>query len=375
MLGSTPPDSRKIASLKNGFWEETAIHRGSDGETVVRKSVHASPEGTASPPWAVETLRREIVYLKELPPRARKLFPPVLQSWGTAPHQPQSPGYEMPFYADRIHVAHLLGQTRVPRREAEAFQTALARRLFDDLHADADTAPPSGMAPPASTSAPESAHPSASPLSLHVHETLRETTRRLAENETFRPLVDAASLTINGRQHPGLQRALTLLEADAPWSRLDSMPAVRLHGDLILENILCRRDDPRWWKDFLLIDPVSVAGVHIGTPLFDLVKYESYASGELPAIRSELCIAGTDGPRSYHFAWDHRHPDLAPYAGGVWHCRYREGYTDRWGAPDQDLIHLLEAYFSLVMAINTAGRQQWARVLKGLLALDLILAQ
>ena len=63
---------------------------------------------------------------------------------------------------------------------------------------------------------------------------------------------------------------------------------MRLHGDLFLENILLptSSDQPLWPTQLVLIDPVSVAGMSAGHPLFDLAKYESYATGELPAMEA-----------------------------------------------------------------------------------------
>ena len=68
----------------------------------------------------------------------------------------------------------------------------------------------------------------------------------------------------------------------------------------------------------VLIDPVSVAGVTRGPPLFDLVKYESYATGELLALRSEwVDLAGFDGRDEYRYRVCWESAVLAPFEGSI----------------------------------------------------------
>ncbi|MFP6882342.1 MAG: hypothetical protein VCA34_15410, partial [Roseibacillus sp.] len=136
----------------------------------------------------------------------------------------------------------------------------------------------------------------------------------------------------------------------------EATPVVLLHGDLILENIL--------WPPLLLIDPVSVAGLTSGHPLFDLMKYESYASGELFAIREESVTAGPRGA-GFLFKIDWGNARLAPFRQFDLRSRFRAGYERRHGKIDHALYSLLDGYFSLVMARNTTGTHQWARVIKG----------
>ena len=104
---------------------------------------------------------------------------------------------------------------------------------------------------------------------------------------------------------------------------------MRLHGDLFLENMLWRPADDAAGNSpqLVLIDPVSVAGVMGGPPLFDLVKYESYATGELPALRSEWVeVAGFDGSDDYRYRvrWDSA--ELAPFRRLDWHTRFRRAF-------------------------------------------------
>ncbi|MFT5189948.1 MAG: hypothetical protein ACI957_002980 [Verrucomicrobiales bacterium] len=346
MLGSPDSSSRQIALLKNGFWEKTAVYELEDGSTIVRK---ASKETEQPGPWALQTLRREIRYLKELPKGAKGLFPPLLRFWGEASEDSPQVGYEIPFYADHQSVAQRIASNECSAHAAETFQQTLAERLFHTLHQ------------------PRNSHDS---LATHVEDTLREATHALSEIGPFHEIVTAKEIEINGLTFPGINHLLK----NQNYQGLDQGPCVLLHGDLIVENILCPQNDDQWWEKLRFIDPVSVAGIAVGTPLFDLVKYESYASGELLAIRSEACIAEEASPGCYRFSWDHHAPSLAPYIGGIWHQTFRRAYEAHYGPIHWHCYHLLDAYFSLVMAVNTSGRQQWARVLKAVLALGRIVS-
>jgi len=150
------------------------------------------------------------------------------------------------------------------------------------------------------------------------------------------------------------------------YKELDSGPQVRLHGDLILENVLVPdREEEDSGRPFLFIDPVSVAGVTAGHPACDLVKYESYATGLLFSIRSgtTIGIAITPGTKEFELnsgastkAMHHfRSANLGP--------GFRASYTERYGSPNPDLLNLLDGYFSLAMAINTSGQQPLTRAL------------
>jgi hypothetical protein len=185
---------------------------------------------------------------------------------------------------------------------------------------------------------------------------IHESIEALASHDRFRPLIDAPTLSINDQPYPGLAASCTLLGQRNLFERLEATPVVLLHGDLILENIL--------WSPLLLIDPVSVAGLTSGHPLFDLVKYESYASGELFAIREEIVTAEPRGA-GFLFEIDWGNAQLAPFRPFDLRSRFRAGYERRHGEIDRALYALLDGYFSLVMARNTTGAHQWARVIKG----------
>ena len=333
----SPQPAKRIRLLKEGFWEETAIYEKPDGQRIVRK---ASKPTDQPGPWALETLRREILYLVNLPPAASALFPPLLSAWGhETGNDSNNVGYEIPFYPDHLSISDRITTSPPPPSEAAAFQEALSILLFDQLHASVP-------------------HKS---VAKHIDNTISDAIESLSHLDAFRPLVESETIQINGQEIPGLRRLWT----DANSKALEDLPSVHLHGDLILENILCPAEATHWWETLVLIDPVSVAGISRGPALFDLVKYESYACGELVAIRSERCVARVTAPGTYEFTWQ-RTP---PYTDGTWHGHLRQRYESIYGPVDPALYSRLDAYFSLVMALNTTGTQQWARILKGTLAL------
>jgi hypothetical protein len=183
------------------------------------------------------------------------------------------------------------------------------------------------------------------------------------------PLLEAPRIELNGRACEGPLAAFDRIErtTDA-LAALDSVPSVRLHGDFFLENILWRHlpamgEQPR----LVLIDPVSVAGVFAGPAVFDLVKYESYAKGELLALRSEwLDVAGFEAPRmgKYHYRISWEEPGLERFRSRDWHSRFRQAFELTHGPIDGRTYRLIDGYFSVAMAVNTTGKQRWARLLK-----------
>src|SRR5690606_13385857 len=157
--------------------------------------------------------------------------------------------------------------TALDQPEIDTFQQQLARAVLDDLH---EPLPP-----------PE-------PLSIHLVTATEEAFSGLRADPAFARLIDADTIILNNAPARGPRAALRHItdRANAPAS-IDSAEQVRLHGDFFLENILWRPaavgpgPAAPFAPQLILVDPVSVAGVIVGPPVFDLVKYESYARGEL----------------------------------------------------------------------------------------------
>ena len=318
-----------IRTLKDGYWDLTTVVRARDGILRVRKESRK----TGNPgPWAHEALRNEISYLQNLPDPAKPYFPPLLDCWDD-----RTIGYEIPYYPDRPDLARLTLEKKLDSGPLEKIQDELAQAILTGLH---DSEECDGRA-----------------FCIHLKSVIEESIEHLAPIKEFSELIEADSLVLNDEDLPGLRHSFELLGNSGAWEHLAAQPSVRIHGDLILENML--------WSPLLLIDPVSVAGLTHGHPLFDLVKHESYARGELYAIREELVRAERLEDHVYLLEIPWTEEPLKPFLERDLTSHFREQFIRHHGGIDLSLYNLIDGYFSLVMARNTAGLHQYARVLKG----------
>ena len=324
--------------LKEGYWERTSVVRKVDGTAAVRKEIKGDVDDR---PWARLSLVREIRFLETLPECATKYFPNVLTRWGI--DEASGPvGYEMPLYEGWSDVGSLVQKGILESGEGKRLEREVASVLVSKVHA--------GRVPEER-------------LSHHVASVMGLVCDALAGRDGFESLVEDERIQIDGQSLTGLRRSIETIAARGLLDRLDDSPQVLLHGDLILENVLIPLDEGVGVKPrFVLIDPVSVAGVFVGHPAFDLAKYESYASGDLFAMRSGALVGKVRSPGSYSF--NRREAgELRRFRSAGLGKGFREQWTERYGEPDPELLHLLDAYFSLAMAINTSGAQPLTRAL------------
>lgn len=359
LSASQPARGRVLRTLKEGNFDRTEVIELPDGECRVRKRTKVAACG----PWGPRTLRREILYLTSLPEPARADFPPVLAAWDDNSRGAPDIGYEMPFYSDCVDAGELARRGMLTQDGINEFQDALAEAVLGRLH-----------------------EPVAADESLAAHVTLlvEQVLEWLEMDPVLAPLIHAESIELNGMRLPGPRTAFERIKCETnALAALDAGPAMRLHGDLFLENILWRPaaivpgdDAPR----LILIDPVSVAGVTCGPPLFDLVKYISYATGELPALRSEWVeVGGFDaaegatpaGAWHYRIRWEDA--ALQPFLTFDWHRRFQRAFEARYGAVDRRLYQLINGYFNTAMSVNTAGVEQRARLLKATVEFNAVL--
>lgn len=347
-IESAPSHGTVLRVLKDGIWDRCELLELPGGSLRVRKTT----KGTG--PWGVHTLRAEIQYLRALPPGVADYFPAVLAAWGTNPAD-TAVGYEMPYFAGWRDLGSLMREGNLFQRDADAIQDRLAGIVFKHLHRPE---------PPRAT------------FATHIDQVLRDALAQLDRNPEFSPLIRAQEILLNGRIAVGPGRALQRLQAHGELLRLlGQTPAVQLHGDLLHENILWNPNPPAGASHLLMVDPVSVAGVWQGSPLFDLVKCEGYATGELFALRTGRVIACPDataaGSRpAYQFRVRWEDAELRPFRIVDWHTRFRAAHVARHGDIDRSACRIIDAYFALVMALNTQGLLRWARVLKATECLD-----
>lgn len=345
----TPPTpQRVIRILKDGYWDHTEVIEMADGSLRVRKRNRTD---IAPSPWGIESLRREIRYLADVADQPDALFPPLLDHWDfIAENQVQIIGYDHPFYSEHRDAGQLARETALDQSEIDQFQDQLADALLNHVHRPATAL---------------------SPLSTHLNEAVSQAFESLEKIPELYQLLHAPKIQLNDTPALGPIAAWQKIVQDTSLlTQADRSPQVRLHGDFFLENILWT-SKPVSDPPLVLIDPVSVAGVSIGPPVFDLVKYISYASGELLALRSEWLVVDGFGapsspspPTAFTYRIQSENPGLRPLQIRNWHRRLHAAFVAHHGPVNQRLYHLIDGYFSAAMAANTTGLQQKARLLK-----------
>lgn len=343
-----PSAGRVVRTLHDGFWDLTEVIAVPDGTLRVRKR---SKGATAERPWGPESLRREIRYILGATPEAATVLPQVLAWWDqTGPGGAVDVGYEMPFYPDHRDAGTLARGGQLGQGEIDEFQRTLADAVFDRLHATTGR--------------------DAEALSHHMTGAVRQAFDGLVGDPAFAALIDAERIVLNDRTVLGPRAAFeALVRTTDILAWLDSTAAVRLHGDLHLENILWRplaAGRPPGEPPLVFIDVVSVAGVTYGPPLWDLVKYESYATGELMALRAERIEVGGVGEGRGCYRCRIRTEDaaLAPFQTRNWHAVFRAAYERKHGAVDDRRYRFIHGYFNAAMALNTKGLQRQGRLLR-----------
>lgn len=352
-LSTKPSAARLVRPLKQGYWDSTEVIELTDGSFRVRKRNHGTG---GSSPWGLESLRREVRYLNSLPPRAAAVLPPVLASWDSLGRNGPDIGYEMPFYGAHSEAAVLARNSALSQEEIDRFQAELADAVFDRIH---ETMTPS------------------EPLSGHMVTTMYHALDGLGVDPALRLLIESENIELNGFAALGPRAALgRIIKTVDVMALVDAGGNVRLHGDLFLENILWRSDsESERERRLILLDPVSVAGISCGPPLFDLVKYQSYATGELVALRAECVEVTGIGTTDGRYAWRIRNedPQMAPFRSLDWHSGFRRSFEANYGTVDERLWRFIDGYFSLAMALNTVGLQRQARLLKATTELNAVL--
>jgi hypothetical protein len=298
----------------------------------------------------MDNLRAEAQYLQDLEPHLLDLFPRLIASW-----EEPAPGYDMAYKNDYVDVGQLARAKVFNQQQANQFQTHLGKRVFGQLHT-----------------------PSSAPceLSDNILDTLQKAAHAVASLADFSCLLEDP-LNINGQAcAPFAVNIMRLTTQTQLLQAIDSQPQVRLHGDLFLENILLPKFSSlkQWPTQLVLIDPVSVAGISSGHPLFDLAKYESYSTGELPAMRrGHTQITGMHrdfAQQQLGFTIDWHHKDMQGFTEINWHSSLRQSYVNHYGPVDEAMYALLEAYFASAMVICTDGVERQARALKALVSLE-----
>jgi len=347
MVTSTRPNLAAVdALLRDGYWDRTEIIRMVDGSQRVRKQ---SKGHQSAGPWGMDNLRAEAQYLQDLEPHLIDLFPRLIASW-----EEPAPGYDMSYHKECVDLGQLARAKVFNQHQADQFQTHLGKRVFGQLHTPSNAA---------------------CILSANVLDTLKKASYAMASSSELACLLED-NLNINDRDCCPISTNISRLTSETQLLQaIDSQPQVRLHGDLFLENILLPKFSSlkKWPTQLVLIDPVSVAGISSGHPLFDLAKYESYATGELPAMRrGHVQVTGIDGEhtRDLGFTINWHNTEMKAYTEVNWHSCLRQSYESHYGAVDEAMYALLQAYFAAAMVLCTEGIERQARALKASVSLE-----
>ncbi|MBT5902004.1 MAG: hypothetical protein HOH58_07830 [Opitutaceae bacterium] len=348
----------EIRLLKEGYWDHTAVVEMPDGSVRVRKQAKSDDPDKI---WGVESLRREIHFLQRHAQDTTRVFPPLLEFWDRADESgnPQV-GYEIPFFTHHRDVGSFAREAQLEQNTIDDFQEKLAEALLMRVHHPVTDSPP---------------------LSRHLKQTVHEALLGLTHDPLMIPLVEANEITLNGRPALGPRAAWDkIVNETEHLASLDAAPTVQLHGDFFLENILwAELPPPAHIPQLILIDPVSVAGVVTGPAVFDLVKYESYATGELLGLRSEwVDVSGFDESghsNEFHYTINWNEPGLKPFRDRNWHGVFHQRFVDHHGPINRRHYQLIDGYFSVAMALNTSGKQRKARLLKAVAEFADVLGQ
>ena len=350
-MKTLPDFGRQVKLMRDGYWDQTSIISMPDGSMRIRK---VSKGNESVGPWGEDNLRAEAQYFSSIDENLKDVFPTFLAHWDNS-----TIGYDMEFMNDYLDIGEFAQNLIFNQKQADDMQYYLAKRLFDDLHIPV---------------------PNSSILINSIKNIFKQAADYLNVSPILQPI--AIACKINNLHIISLEEQLQNLYASNFLDVLNDLPQVRLHGDLHLENMLLPRKDygKEWPQKLLLIDPVSVTGITAGPSLFDLAKYESYATGELPAMRKELLVVSgfnkkniSDGLSEYCWSIDWENPLMHGLKKINWYHKLRELYIDRYGEVNMPLYNLFQAYYSAAMIICSNGLEQKARALKMRTSLQQIL--
>lgn len=238
------------------------------GRRVIRKA--SNPDAR---PFSRTALIREIRLLLSLPVELKLMFPEVL---GTnlgdrtedAPDLPGIIHYEMPYYSPEDgweSLSRCLLECSLDADEARRILGEILDAAFLFFRLDARE--------------PDSMYAERTMLAA-----IRDSIAYAAEEPALRKLVLMRNPILSGRPIRNAGEMRDYFSDSARMRALLTPSRDRfLHGDFFPENILYNRRTGRW----LLLDPVSVRGVHRGDFMLDVVKMGEWLSGELPAFRME----------------------------------------------------------------------------------------
>ena len=252
--------------FKGPGFAETLFLGTCGGRRIIRKS--SNPDAR---PFSRTALIREILLLAHLPCQLRPFFPELIRTnlgdrSETSENLPKIIYYDMPYYAPENGWATLsrllLDGTIDPDRAklvlGEIMDTAFLYFRLDDRDPDTDY------------------------LEKTMLRAIRESIEWASADSDFRQLFSIDAMTVSGKLVSNVHCLMDCFRDTGRMRELLTPSRDRfLHGDFFPENILYNTLSGKW----ILLDPVSVRGVHRGDFILDVNKMDDWLSGELPALR------------------------------------------------------------------------------------------
>ncbi|MFC1692775.1 hypothetical protein ACFL1R_04665 [Candidatus Latescibacterota bacterium] len=248
-----------------GFAETLYLGRRG-GQRIIRKA--SNPDALA---FSRTALVREIRLLQNLNEQLKLFFPEMLltnleDQSEDSPDLPDVIYYDMPYYPPGdgwVTLSDLLLDDSCNPAEAKKILGEILDTAFLYFRLDARK--------------PDADYTEKTMLSA-----IRNSLSWARSDADFRQLISLKNMQLSGKPVRNVCEVEKYFH-DTPRMR-DFLTPHRdrfLHGDFFPENILYNRNTGRW----ILLDPVSVRGVHRGDFILDLNKMEDWLTGELPALR------------------------------------------------------------------------------------------
>ena len=262
--------------LKGPGFAETLYLINSEGRRIIKKV--SNQDALA---FSKTALIREIRLLQYLPKELKPFFPEVIRTnikdqAEDSPDLPDVIYYDMPYYSPDdgwVTLSGCLLDGTINKEEArrilgEITDTAFIYFQLDNRKPEPDYAEKTMLC------------------------AIRESIAWGSSDPDFRSLFSLKEVRISRKPVRNVHELKEYFENTLRMRSIITPYRDRfLHGDFFPENILYNRKTGRW----ILLDPVSVRGIHRGDFILDLNKIENWLSGELPALRMGQFKVEIDG--------------------------------------------------------------------------------
>ncbi len=257
----------KVERIFKGPGFAETLYLGTYGcRHIIRKS--SNPDAR---PFSKTALIREIRLLTHLPEQLSQYFPELIRTnlgdcTETSADLPAIIYYDMPYYAPEDGWATLsdllIGGTIDPGKARHVLGEIMdVVFLYFRIN---------------------ERKPDVYYLEKTMFRAIRESIEWAETDNDFHQLFSIDRMTVAGKQVCNIRGLMDCFRDTDRMKKLLIAGSDRfLHGDFFPENILYNITSGRW----LLLDPVSVRGVHRGDFILDVNKMGDWLSGELPALR------------------------------------------------------------------------------------------